>query len=88
MTNFYSRTINLANYLVENKTTIRKTAKYFSMAKSTVHYDLHFRLKYIDYDLYLKVSEILKFNFEDKHNRGGLATKEMYKQKRKIKNRK
>ena len=31
------RTIELANYITENKSTVRATAKHFSISKSTVH---------------------------------------------------
>ncbi len=31
------RAILLANYIIENKTTVRSTAKKFNISKSTVH---------------------------------------------------
>lgn len=65
-------------YIIENNATIRATAKRFGVAKSTVHYDLKNRLKYCDNDLYKRVKEILKNNFEEKHIRGGMATKQKY----------
>lgn len=74
----YVRTVELANDIIENKSTIRATAKKFNMAKSTVHYDLKYRLKDCDIDLYEKVKEILQQNFDEKHIRGGLATKQKY----------
>ena len=51
------------------------------MAKSTVHYDLTNRLPFVDHDLYLKVKTILHTNFEEKHLRGGEATKQKYLRK-------
>lgn len=78
MTDFYARAKTLAYYIIETKSTIRKTAKQFGMTKSTVHYDLSYRLKKIDPGLYLQVKEILNYNFNDKHNRGGEATRKMY----------
>lgn len=80
MKKYHARVLQLANYLLENKSTIRETAKHFNMAKSTVHYDLSYRLKNEDASLYLKVKKILNYNFSDKHNRGGRATKLMYEQ--------
>lgn len=77
------RAFELANYVLENKTTIRNTAKNFSMAKSTVHYDLSTRLKKIDYTLYLQVAKLLQYNFNEKHLRGGQATKNKYKKQQK-----
>lgn len=82
MENFESRTIMLAEYIIKNKSTIRATAKQFDMAKSTVHCDLNRRLKNIDYELYKQVKSILTYNFNNKHIRGGEATKNMYKQKK------
>ena len=52
------------------------------MAKSTVHHDISYRLKIIDPTLYAQVKELLDFNFKDKHNRGGEATKKMYLNKK------
>jgi len=72
------RTIEYAKYIIDNKATIRSTAKYFGVAKSTVHYDLKNRLPYYDHDMYLKVKQILQINFDEKHIRGGLATKQKY----------
>lgn len=85
MKNYYVRTKQIANYIIETKSTIRQTAKVFSMAKSTVHYDLQYRLKYIDSDLFEQVKKILKINFEEKHIRGGEATKNKYKSRKIIK---
>ena len=78
----YLRTVEYARYIVENKATIRAAAKNFGVAKSTVHYDLKNRLKYYDKELYLKVKEILQINFNEKHIRGGLATKQKYLQEK------
>ena len=69
----------LALFFVENKSTVRATAKQFGMAKSTVHYDLSVRLPSVDYLLYRKVKKILETNFEEKNIRGGLATQKKYK---------
>lgn len=81
--NIEKRAFELANYVLDNKSTIRNTAKYFSMAKSTVHYDLSYRLKKIDYPLYLQVAKLLQLNFNEKHLRGGQATKNKYKRQQK-----
>lgn len=78
----YRRTLEYAWYIVDNNATIRATAKNFNVAKSTVHYDLKNRLKYYDRDLYLKVKEILQINFNEKHIRGGMATKQKYLQEK------
>ncbi len=74
----YARTVEMANYIVNNNATIRATAKKFDIAKSTVHYDLKYRLKCCDVELYNKVRGVLQLNFEQKHIRGGMATKQKY----------
>ena len=72
------RAQNFATYIIEKKSTIRACAKHFSTAKSTVHYDLKYRLPYINKPLYEEVKEILNTNFEEKHLRGGEATRLHY----------
>ena len=81
----YLRTIKYAEHIVDNNATIRQTAKVFNVAKSSVHYDLKNRLKYYDYELYAKVKNILLNNFNEKHIRGGLATKQKYIQEKEAK---
>ena len=78
----YLKTIEYARYIIDNNSTIRATAKRFGVAKSTVHYDLSNRLKYYDEGLYLQVKRILQTNFEEKHIRGGMATKQKYLQEK------
>ena len=81
MKDIEKRTLELAEYLMYNKSTIRKTAKHFGMAKSTVHIDLSKRLKKIKPSLYLQVRQILNTNFKEKYIRGGIATKNKYANK-------
>lgn len=73
------RCVKLGNYILQNKTTIRNTAKKFNISKSTVHKDVSSRLKEVDPDLYNKVHNILEINKRERHIRGGLATKMKYK---------
>ena len=75
------RAINLGKYIIENKATVRKAAKKFGISKSTVHKDVSERLKYINMSLYIQVKGILEINKAQRHIRGGLATKQKYKQK-------
>ena len=49
---------NMAFFILENKTTIRATAKYFNIPKSTVHHNLSTKLKFINYNLYKKVKKL------------------------------
>ncbi|MDR7856036.1 sporulation transcriptional regulator SpoIIID [Tissierella sp.] len=72
------RVIDSANYLIENNSTVRETARKFGVSKSTTHKDLVVRLKDINLNLYEDVSVILEVNWEEKNLRGGLATKEKF----------
>lgn len=76
------RAIELGKYIVQNNTTVRKTAQKFGVSKSTVHKDVSERLKYINLKLYKKVKNILEINKSQRHIRGGLATKSKYEQLR------
>lgn len=71
-----------ARYVLETGCTVRACASRFGTSKSTVHKDLTERLKRYDLSLYREVREVLDKNLSERHIRGGLATKEMYRQKR------
>ena len=73
------RACDLAVYMIENRTTIRETAKHFGISKSTVHKDLSERLEPCSRPLYLAVRELLEVNKAERHIRGGLATKRKYR---------
>ena len=75
------RTLEVARHIVQTEDTIRTTAKIFNLSKSTVHNDLSRRLRNCDGEMYQKVQQILDKNFEEKHIRGGLATKQKYQRK-------
>lgn len=72
------RAIELAEYIIENKTTVRAAAQKFGISKSTVHMDVANRLKKLNPSLYMDVREVLDINKAERHIRGGLATKEKY----------
>ena len=72
------RVIDFANYIIENNCTIRSCARHFNVAKSTVHFDLKYRLNKISKSLYNQVKEILVKNFNEKHIRGGESTRQKY----------
>ncbi len=78
--NTYSeeRAVELGEYIVKNKATVRAAAKVFGISKSTVHTDVTDRLKNTDPVLYFQVRQVLDINKSQRHLRGGLATKEKY----------
>lgn len=73
------RAVMLAEYIIENKATVRAAAKKFCISKSTVHKDVTERLKKINPSLCTDVKEVLDLNKAQRHIRGGLATKRKYK---------
>ena len=73
-----SRILLQARVMLESKLTVREVAKIIGLSKSTIHKDLKEKLKYIDKDLYLEVSELLEYNKNIRHIRGGQKTKEKY----------
>ena len=72
------RVIEIANYIIENNATVRQAATKFGISKSTVHKDVSDRLKNINGCLAKEVRIILDHNKEERHIRGGLATKDKY----------
>lgn len=72
------RAIEFAHYIIETGATVREAAKEFHISKSTVHKDLQERLPLINYPLYLQVRVVLERNKQERHIRGGLATKQKY----------
>ena len=80
--NIENRVLMVANYILQTNSTVRRAAKVFGVSKSTIHYDVAYRLKKINYPLYVKIHKILQINFNEKHIRGGESTKIKYKNKR------
>ena len=72
------RAVTLGQYIIENRATVRTTAKKFGISKSTVHKDVSERLKTENPALYVQVKNILEINKQERHIRGGLATKRKY----------
>ena len=72
------RAVEIAYYIIENKATVRQTAKKFGMSKSTIHKDVTERLLQINPALAGEARKVLDQNKSERHIRGGLATKEKY----------
>lgn len=72
------RAVEIANYIIDQKATVRQAAKKFGISKSTVHKDLTERLPQLNPALAKKARKILDINKQERHIRGGLATKEKY----------
>ena len=72
------RVLEESIYIINTEDTIREVAKKFKVSKSTVHKDLTDRLFVVDKELYVKVSNILKYHLDIRHIRGGESTKRKY----------
>ena len=73
------RCVILGTYLVENNSTVRSVAARFGVSKSTVHKDITQNLKAVNHGLYTEVKSVLEKNKQERHLRGGEATKKKYK---------
>lgn len=73
------RAYDLAVYMIETGATVRAAAQKFGISKSTVHKDLTQRLPKLDPALYRQVRRVLDANKQERHIRGGLATRRKYK---------
>ncbi len=72
------RVAEIANYIIEEKATVRQAAKKFGVSKSTIHKDCTDRLGQINPSLAKEVRNVLDVNKKERHIRGGMATKEKY----------
>ncbi len=77
--NIEERACRLADYIIENRTTVRQAAQKFGISKSTVHKDIQERLPLYNRALYLRVKEVLEENKAQRHIRGGIATRKKYR---------
>ena len=77
-TNVKDRAVVLGRFITETGATVRLAAKVYGISKSTVHKDVTVRLQAEDSALYEAVRCVLDKNKEERHIRGGIATKEKY----------
>ena len=73
------RAVILGEYILDTGATVRATAKVFKISKSTVHKDVTQRLRYDNPQLDKEVKAVLEKNKNERHIRGGMATKRKYK---------
>lgn len=72
------RAVEIASYIIETKSTVRQTAKKFGISKSTVHKDVTERLVQLNPTLASQARVVLDVNKQERHIRGGMATREKY----------
>ena len=73
------RVCELAMYMVETGATVRAAAAHFGISTSTVHKDLQQRLPQCNRSLYEQVRQVLDVNKQQRHIRGGMATRKKYR---------
>lgn len=73
------RVIETAKYILNTGATVRAAAKRFGVSKTTVHKDMRKRLPNIDRELFFRVDKVLIRNMQERHIRGGMATRRKYK---------
>lgn len=74
------RCVILGKYIVENNATVRATARQFGISKSTVHQDITEKLLKVNRQLHDEVKSVLDKNKQERHIRGGEATKRKYRE--------
>lgn len=72
------RAVEIATYIIESNATVRQTARAFGVSKSTVHKDVTERLQQINAELASRARKVLDVNKQERHIRGGMATREKY----------
>ena len=72
----------IAKYMLETKATVRSAAGVFGVSKSTVHKDVTKVLEKENRALFEKVKELLEINKNERHVRGGEATRLKYCQRK------
>ena len=80
------RVLDEAFNILKTDKTIRQIAKEGGISKSTVHKDLHDRLKILDDIVYDKVNKIMQKHIQIRHIRGGESTRKKYQKIEKLNN--
>lgn len=72
------RVAEAAKYILKNGATVRACAEAFGVSKTTIHKDMRERLPELSETMAQKVDAVLNKNREERHIRGGQATKAKY----------
>ena len=67
-----------AEYVLDSNATVRQAARVFGTSKSTAHKDLTERLYALSPQTAKEVAKVLRKNRDERHIRGGNATKIKY----------
>jgi len=72
------RVVEAAKYILKTGATVRACADRFGVSKTTIHKDMRERLPGLSPSMARLVDAVLNKNREERHIRGGQATKEKY----------
>ncbi|MBQ8507295.1 MAG: sporulation transcriptional regulator SpoIIID [Clostridia bacterium] len=73
------RVMQAAEYILETGATVRSCAAKYGVSKTTIHKDMRDRLPQLDGVLFREVDAVLRKNLEERHLRGGAATRAKYR---------
>jgi len=76
------RVLQAARYMLESGATVRHCARQFGVSKTTIHKDMRERLPRLDGEMSRQVDRILARNLQERHLRGGAATKRKFQEMR------
>lgn len=76
------RVVEAARHILKTGATVRACAEIFGVSKTTIHKDMRERLPELSPTMAGLVDEVLNKNREERHIRGGQATKEKYLRKK------
>ena len=72
------RVMQAAEHILETGATVRACARSFDVSKTTIHKDMRERLPGVDAELSREVDAVLRKNLQERHLRGGEATRRKY----------
>ncbi len=72
------RVLSVADYIINNRATIRETAKVFYVSKGTIQKDVTIRIYELNPQKAIEVEKVMLFNKSQRHLRGGEATRKKY----------
>ena len=74
------RVMQAAEHILETGATVRACAGKFGVSKTTIHKDMRERLPLLDGEAAREVDKILQKNLQERHIRGGAATRAKYRE--------
>lgn len=77
-----SRVLEVTQYIIDTKATIRATAKVFGVSKSTIYKDITESILKINPKMAKEVEKVLLYNKSQSYLRAGEATKESFKKRK------